>query len=329
MLRAHTISPMLARAGDRVPGKGWTYEPKYDGVRVLAFATPTAVQLVTRNHKDKATQFPEIVDALQTIAQRMRHGYVVDGEIVALVRNRPARFQALQDRMHVQNREAIERYRVSRPAVLILFDMLVDGDDVMLDLPWTERRARLERRFGTDGTTPVRVAESIRDGGARMLRKARAAQWEGIMAKRVDAPYRLGMRSASWLKLKVEGRQELVIGGYTEPRKSREYLGALLLGYYDKDRFVYAGHTGGGFTRQALKEMSGRLAPLERKTSPFDPVPHTNAPAHWVTPSVVVEVKFNEWTADGRLRQPIFMGVRDDKDPREVVREDVVHVHRK
>ena len=142
------------------------------------------------------------------------------------------------------------------------------------------------------------------------------------MAKRADARYESGRRSKAWLKLKLEHRQEFVIGGFTEPRRTRPHLGALLLGYYDAaGRFVYAGHTGGGFTHAGLAAMRRRLEGIERATSPFVEPPRTNEAAHWVEPEVVVEVRFNEWTADGRLRQPIYLGTRDDKDARDVTRE--------
>jgi bifunctional non-homologous end joining protein LigD len=154
-----------------------------------------------------------------------------------------------------------------------------------------------------------------------MLSRVRRDGWEGVIAKRTDSPYQPGVRSKAWLKLKVEHRQEFVVGGWTEPRNTREYIGALLLGYFDGDRFKYVGHTGGGFTRAGLKTMHQRLSRLERKTPPFEHPPRTNERAHWVRPEVVVEVKFNEWTADGKLRQPIFLGVRDDKSAREVTRE--------
>jgi len=174
---------------------------------------------------------------------------------------------------------------------------------------------------GKHVTTQLRVTESSEGDGKKMLEKARRQGWEGIIAKRVDSLYEPGHRSRAWLKLKIEFRQEFVIGGYTEPRNSREHIGALLLGYFDKDRFIYVGHTGGGFTRKGLEEMYRRLKPLERKTPPFEETPKTNEKAHWVKPEIVVEVKFNEWTADRRLRQPIFLGVRDDKDPEEVALE--------
>ena len=142
------------------------------------------------------------------------------------------------------------------------------------------------------------------------------------MAKRADAPYEIGRRTKFWIKLKIEHRQEFVIGGYTEPRKSREHFGAILLGYHDrKGRLIYAGHTGTGFTRQSLRDVYGQLKRRERRTSPFVVPPRTNEPAHWVRPELVVEIKFNEWTVDGKLRQPVFVGLRDDKAAADVVRE--------
>jgi bifunctional non-homologous end joining protein LigD len=157
-----------------------------------------------------------------------------------------------------------------------------------------------------------------------MLTRARRAGWEGIIAKRTDAPYRPGARSEQWLKLKLLFRAEFIVGGFTEPRKTRPYFGALLLGAFDeRGDFVYVGHTGGGFTRDGLAAMYARLARLERRTSPFVTPPRTNERAHWVAPKVVVEVKFAEWTSDRLLRQPIYLGTRDDKAAREVTIEGV------
>ncbi len=312
------LEPMYASVGSEIPGDGWTFEPKYDGIRVLAFATSSEVKLMTRNGKDKAQQFPEIVAALRKLASQTRRSLVLDGEIVALHNGEPARFQELQGRMHVKESIAIARHSSASPAALILFDILMDGDDVLIREPWSERRATLLKRVGKRVTPQLRVTESIESDGKKMLEKARREGWEGIIAKRTDAPYEPGNRSRNWLKLKIEFRQEFVVGGYTDPRNNREHIGALLLGYFDSDRFIYVGHTGGGFTRKGLEEMYRRLKPLERKTSPFEETLKTNEKAHWVKPEIVVEVKFNEWTADRRLRQPIFLGVRDDKDPDEV-----------
>jgi bifunctional non-homologous end joining protein LigD len=318
------LEPMYASVGSEIPGGGWTFEPKYDGIRVLAFATSTDVKLMTRNGKDKAPQFPEIVAALKKLAVQTRRSLVLDGEIVALFDGEPARFQELQSRMHVKESHIIARHSSSSPAALILFDILADGeDDVLIREPWSTRRARLVKRVGKRVSPQLRVTESVEGDGKKMLEEARRQGWEGIIAKRTDSRYEPGNRSRNWLKLKIEFRQEFVVGGFTEPRNSRAHIGALLLGYFDKDRFIYVGHTGGGFTQKGLEEMYQRLKLLERKTSPFEETPKTNERAHWVRPEVVVEVKFNEWTADRRLRQPIFLGVRDDKDPKEVGVEPV------
>jgi bifunctional non-homologous end joining protein LigD len=317
-LSLESIEPMYASIGTEIPGKGWTFEPKYDGIRILAYATPTDVKLITRNGKDKAEQFPEIVSVLKKLASQAKRPLLLDGEIVALVEGEPARFQELQSRMHVKQSQLIARYSAATPAALILFDILVDGDDVLIGEPWSKRRARLVKRVGARTSKYLRVTKSVEGDGGKMLEKARRQGWEGIMAKRMDSRYEPGKRTRSWLKLKIEFREEFVVGGYTEPRNSREHIGALLLGYFDGNRFIYVGHTGGGFTRESLNDMYKRLKPLERKTSPFEEISKTNEKAHWVKPEVVVEVKFSEWTADRRLRQPIFVGVRDDKAAKDV-----------
>ncbi|HMG00317.1 MAG TPA: DNA ligase D [Gemmatimonadaceae bacterium] len=313
-----SLEPMYASIGTEIPGDGWTFEPKYDGIRVLAFTTATDVKLITRNGKDKAAQFPEVVAALKKLASQTKHAFLLDGEIVALIDGKPARFQELQGRMHVKEPQMIERLSASTPAAIVLFDILVDDDDALITKPWTERRARLLKLVGKRTSPHLSVTESIEGDGKKMLERARRQGWEGIIAKRMDSTYEPGKRPRSWLKLKIEFREEFVVGGYTDPRNAREHLGALLLGYFDKNRFIYAGHTGGGFTRQGLSDMYDRLKPLERKTSPFEETPKTNEKAHWVKPEVVVEVKFSEWTADRRLRQPIFVGLRDDKDAKDV-----------
>ncbi len=315
------LEPMYASIGTNVPGKGWTFEPKYDGVRVLAFATPTEVRLMTRNTKDKAAQFPEIAEALRKLATSKKRSFVLDGEIIALIDGKPARFQELQGRMHLKESHLIQRQRSANPSALVLFDILMSGDQVVINEPWSRRRAELLKRIGKSTSERIRITESVEGDGEKMLKLARREGWEGIIAKRIDSTYEPGVRSRSWLKLKIEFRQEFVIGGFTEPRNSRQHIGALLLGYFDHGRFIYVGHTGGGFTSAGLAEMYRRLKPVEQATSPFEEVPKTNERAHWVRPKIVVEVKFSEWTADGKLRQPIYLGVRDDKKPEEVGRE--------
>jgi bifunctional non-homologous end joining protein LigD len=327
------LEPMYASIGHDVPrGRDWTFEPKYDGVRVLAHVNGRGVRLVTRNGNDKAKQFPEVAAAVAELAIRVKHPFVLDGEVVALVKGQPARFQSLQGRMHLKGAADIAVQAEEMPAALMAFDLVMDDGASLMRKPWTERRAALEallregatKKRGDPVATHVRLSPSQRGGGEAMLRKAGEAGWEGVIAKRVDATYDPGERSDAWLKLKIEFEQEFVVGGFTEPRNSREYIGALLLGYFDDaDKLVYVGHTGGGFTRAGLEQMRRRLDPLVRKTSPFREPPRTNEPATWVRPAVVVQVKFSEWTADGRLRQPIYLGTRDDKPARDVTREAV------
>jgi bifunctional non-homologous end joining protein LigD len=316
-----SVEPMYASIGTEIPAAGWTFEPKFDGIRVLAFAGDGEATLITRNGKNKSAQFPEIVEALESIAAKKKKDFVIDGEIVALIDGKPSRFQELQSRIHVKEAHLIERHRSSTPVALMVFDVLIVGSDVLLREPWTKRRARLLKEFSRIKSDRVRITESIEDDGKRMLALARKQGWEGIIAKRIDSTYDPGSRSRAWLKLKIDNRQEFVVGGFTEPRNSRQHIGALLLGYYDRDRFIYVGHTGGGFTSAGLGEMYRRLDPLEVAKSPFEETPKTNERAHWVKPRVVVEVKFSEWTSDGKLRHPIYLGTRDDKKARDVGRE--------
>jgi bifunctional non-homologous end joining protein LigD len=316
------LTPMLATIGGHVPeGDDWVFEPKYDGVRILAFVDDGDAALVSRNGNLKSAQFPEVTDALKRLWRAHRKAFVADGEIVALTDDAPARFQELQTRTHASDPRAVATLRRTRPVAYVLFDLLLDGDRSLLAEPWHVRRKLLHRLLSAPSPDVLRLSDVLHGHPARMLEEAAARGWEGLIAKQRDAPYLPGRRSASWLKLKVEHRQEFVIGGWTEPRNSRQHIGAILLGYYDDGRLVYAGHTGGGFTRDTLLSLHRRLRSLERKTSPFTPAPRTNERPHWVRPSVVAEVKFNEWTADGKLRHPIFVGVRDDRDARSVVRE--------
>jgi len=333
VLAALHDGPMLASIGHELPsGKDWVFEPKYDGIRILAAVSSRGATLVSRNGLDKTAQFPEIVESLDAIYSRVGEPLLLDGEIVALApdtgkskTNRhaePARFQQLQSRMHVTDGAAIDRLRRETPAAYMVFDLLLAGKQSLAGKSWTERRAALTRTLRTTGASgTVRVSE-VGDDGEEMLASARRNGWEGVIAKRRDAKYAAGHRSPAWLKLKIEHNQEFVIGGWTEPRKSRSFLGAILLGYYTRDhRLVYAGHTGTGFTHATLASVYKRLARYERQTSPFSPPPRTNERAHWVRPCLVAEIKFNEWTTDGKLRQPVFLGLRDDKEPDEVIHE--------
>lgn len=325
--------PMYASVGHEMPtSRNWTFEPKYDGIRVLAYINARGVRLVTRNGNDKARQFPEVATELAELGIRLRQPFTIDGEIVAIIKGEVARFQALQGRMHMKGADDIALAATHMPTALVAFDILSsDGTDLMRQ-PWTGRRKELESLLAGLATTRrarsadfvaqhIRLAPTRRDGTV-MLARARTQGWEGLIAKRTDALYLPGVRSDAWLKLKIDFEQEFVIGGFTAPRKTREGIGALLLGYFNaQGKLVYVGHTGGGFTRAGLKAMHQRLDKIVRKTSPFATQFHTNEPATWVRPTVVVEVKFSEWTADGRLRQPIFLGIREDKAAKDVTHE--------
>ncbi|MDB4907807.1 MAG: ligD [Gemmatimonadetes bacterium] len=313
------LEPMLATPGTEAPtGKGWIYEPKYDGIRILAVAVDSRVALITRNGLDKSAGFPEITEAVRELHEKLGEPVVLDGEIVALENGEPARFQALQGRMHVADRGSVTRHRSESPAAFYAFDLLVEGSDVLVTEPWRARRDRLTHLFESGPT--LRLGDVLGTSSEKAIRLAAANGWEGVIAKQQDAPYRPGERSRAWMKVKLDWREEFVIGGFTEPRNSREHFGALLLGYYDKaGDFVYAGHTGSGFSQKTLSAMAKKLQRLERKTSPFVTKPRTNSPAHWVTPQLIAEIKFSEWTNDGKLRQPIFVGLRDDKEPTDVV----------
>ena len=287
-------------------------------MRVVAAATSRATSLVTRNGRDKRAQFPEIAAALRDLARRAGRSLVLDGEIVALVRGKAAPFQALQSRMHRST--GVEDVIKRSPAAIVLFDLLRDGRADLMKRPLVERRERLEALVG-GGDKIIRLSDSS-SSARRMLGRARRGSWEGVIAKRSDSRYVPGARSRDWLKLKLQHRAEFVVGGYTDPRRSREHFGALLLGYFDaRGRLCYAGNMGGGFNRETLGDVATKLARLRRQRSPFAEAVSTSERVHWVAPKLIVEVKFAEWTADGKLRQPIFLGVRDDKAPRDVHRE--------
>ena len=316
------LTPMLASIGSGLPvGGSWVFEPKYDGIRILAFAADNRARLISRNGLDKTRQFPEVAEAVLALAKRKKRRFIVDGEIVVMRGDTPARFQELQSRMHVTDRSAIESHRLDTPAALMVFDILLDGKTSLVTEPWRVRRKHLAALLQPPGRSNALRLSDVDEDGEAMLRQARRHGWEGVIAKRADSLYEPGRRSRSWIKLKIEKRQEFVVGGWTEPRNSREHIGAILLGYYDGDKLIYAGHTGTGFSAASLRDMFARLRRLERRESPFTTSPRTNERPHWTRPNVVVEIKFNEWTSDGKLRQPVFVGVRDDKPPREVVRE--------
>ncbi len=312
------IVPMLARAGELPrPERGWSFEVKWDGVRAIAYVQPGRLRLESRNLNEITAAYPEVRGLVANLGM---HEAVLDGEVVAFDdRGRPS-FERLQSRMHVTSPTAIRRLVASTPVVYAIFDLLYLDGRTLMEMPYRERRARLEE-LGLGGSA-WRVPAAHRDEGSRLLEATGAQGLEGVVAKRLDSRYEPGRRTGAWLKVKNTRRQELVIGGWLpgEGRRTAR-VGALLMGYHRNGNFVYAGRVGTGFTEKTLNELSERLAPLRRKTTPFQSAPKLPREAVFVEPCVVAEIEFREWTAEGVMRAPSFKGFRDDKSPRDVVIE--------
>jgi bifunctional non-homologous end joining protein LigD len=307
------IALMLATLTDRRGfGDDWLLERKFDGERCVAHKDGGEVRLESRTAKDLTDTYPEVRGA---VADQRDLELVLDGEVVAFDGEQTS-FSRLQRRLGVTHpaRALVAAY----PVVFCVFDVLeVDGDDLR-GRPLLERRARL-----TDAvrlSAALQLSEAWRDDSQRRFALACRSGWEGLIAKRAQAPYVAG-RSRDWLKLKCVWEQELVIGGYTDPAGSRTDFGALLVGYYESGRLRYAGKVGTGYTAATLRDLGARLRELETPESTFvdaRPIPRGT---HWVRPELVAQIGFAEWTTEGRLRQPRFLGLRDDKRPAEVVRE--------
>jgi bifunctional non-homologous end joining protein LigD len=320
------LAPMLASIGEApLVDSAFVYEPKYDGIRAIADIAPggSSVQLWSRLGNDKTSQFPEIAGALAAWARRRRDRIVLDGEIVALDPDgQPAGFQRLQGRIHVKD----EPGAIGRVAI-VFFDVLRIGAADLRERPLTERRVALESLLAGSGNATVRLSEQVAGDGRALYERALANGWEGLIVKHGASKYRSGKRSPDWIKLKIVHEQEFVVGGWTEPRHTRAYFGALLLGIYDGGRFVYVGHIGTGFDERELARVMTKLRSLETGECPFDVRPKTNERPHWVRPELVAQVKFTEWTDDDKLRHPVYLGLRDDKAPRDVVREPETRLH--
>ena len=309
-------------------GKGLVFEPKYDGIRALVHLAPgTArpdVRLWSRLGNEKTAQFPSVVRSLEPLARSLRAPLFVDGEIVALDANgRPAGFQRLQGRLHVKGARDIEALDRAQPTAFIAFDLLRDGADDVRGLPLTARRERLERHLAPCLSDTLRLSELAAGDGRALEGRAREEQWEGLIVKDAASPYQAGRRSPAWRKRKILHNEEFVVCGWTEPRNTRSRFGALLLGAYDDRQpgrpLVYVGHTGTGFDQKELDRVWTLLAPREAPRSPFQERIKTNEPAHWVRPELVAQVRFTEWTADRKLRHPVYLGLRDDKAADEVI----------
>lgn len=307
------LEPQLATPADApFAHPDWIFERKLDGMRLLAHRAGGDVRLRSRRGEDRSRGYPELVDAVRE--QLVSDDAVLDGEVVAFEGNHTS-FARLQGRIGLDDPR---RARATGIEVFYyLFDLLhLDGWDLR-ELPLRDRKRLL--RSVVDVAPPLRFTPHRNEDGPTLLEDACARGWEGLIGKDAGAPYRSG-RSRRWVKLKCSAGQELVIGGWTEPRGSRSGFGSLLLGHVERGELRYAGRVGTGFDHATLDSLSRRLRELEVDTSPFADAPRLRD-AHWARPRLVAEVAFTEWTRDGRLRHPRFQGLRDDKDPGEVVRE--------
>ncbi len=312
---------MKATSGPLPTGDGWIYEVKWDGMRILADVAPDGVRAWSANGHDATAAFPELGALAEALAPVEA---TLDGEVVALdAEGRPS-FGRLQGRMHVTSAAEAARRAVETPVSYVVFDLLrLAGHDVT-GRPWEDRRHLLDQ-LAEDLPPGIDVAR-VYDDGPGLLQAARERGLEGVVAKRRDSPYVPGARSRAWVKTKVRLHDEMVVGGWSGGIGNREgRLGSLLFGYHDTPggaALRYAGRAGSGFTWAELDRMERRLAELATDECPFDPPPpplHRKG-AHWVRPEVVVEIEYGEWTSEGRLRHPVYLGERTDKDAADVVR---------
>jgi DNA ligase D-like protein (predicted ligase) len=306
-------SPTLATlTNERFSDPKWIFERKLDGVRGLAFRDGDRMRLLSRNRLSLNGTYPEIVEAL---ADQDQSRFVLDGEIVAFTGRRTS-FARLQGRLGITDPDQARASRI--PVFYYVFDLLhLDGKDTT-QLPLLQRKKLLRNSFHF--TDPLRFTiHRVRDGEAAYRRACERGD-EGVIAKLAESPYE-GGRSRNWLKFKCSRDQEFVVVGYTAPKGSRVGLGALLLGYYDSADLVYAGKVGTGFDDATLRSLHERLSRIEEKTPPITKGLSREPGAHWVRPKLVAQVAFGEWTRDGKLRHPRYLGLRTDKSPDEVVRE--------
>ena len=313
---------MKARLAEDPPAAGdWIYELKFDGIRLIAVKIDKKVSLLSRNKNELAGRFPEIVEAVKDLPV---HECVIDGEVVALDEKGRSSFQLLQAR-EMEGRES--------PVYFYAFDLLqLDGKSLM-SLPLDARKNILEQ-LCADAREPIRYSGSIGGDAKALLDEVKRRGLEGIIGKQRNSIYEPGRRSGAWIKLKCVSEQEFVIGGYTPPQGSRKHFGAILVGYYKAQKLAFAGKVGTGFTEKSLSMLHKKFRTEERRDCPFVDLPSKQngqwvqgiTPSmmrkmHWLNPVFVCEIKFAEWTRDGKLRAPVFLGLREDKKPTEVVRE--------
>ncbi len=316
------VVPMMARPANAVPRpeKEWSFEVKWDGVRAIAYVRPGRLRLESRNLREITDSYPELRGLLRDLGMREA---VLDGEIVCFDENGRPSFELLQRRMHVTATASVRRLAQRTPVVYAIFDLLYLDGHSLLELPYSERRARLEA-LGLQGPA-WRVPAAHGEDGERLLEATRERGLEGVIAKRLSSRYEPGRRTGSWLKLKHTRRQEFVIAGWLPGEGRRtDRIGALLVGYDRDGQLVYAGRVGTGFTEATLAQLSERLQPLRREGCPFGVAPKLPRGAVFVEPRLIAEVEFREWTEDGVMRAPSFKGLRDDKPAADVTLEDAL-----
>jgi len=315
--RLRFVEPMKAAVAPAPPDNGeWLYEVKFDGFRVLAVKNGKDVELWSRNEKLLNERFPGVVEAARKLSSK---NCVLDGEVCALNSAGRSSFQLLQN--------AGEN---TPPLVYYIFDVLFEGQQDLRSVPLLERKKRLDAIL-LEAVDPLRPSLFFTENVPKILGKMKSAGAEGSIAKRKNSVYETGRRSGAWVKIKFHRGQEFVIAGYTLPRRSRKYFGALILGYYQGKRLIFAGRVGTGFNEKSLREIFGKLKKLEideprveeiqAPSGRWRPKGWKASDSRWVKPELVAQVQFTEWTEDGILRHPSFQGLRIDKNPRDVVRE--------
>ncbi|MBX7066410.1 MAG: non-homologous end-joining DNA ligase [Parachlamydiales bacterium] len=298
------MTPMLSTLVDEpFDEKGWIFEIKWDGYRAFAKKNGS-LQLISRGKKSFNKKFPTLVAELE----KLRGQFILDGEIVILDKTGKSNFQMLQN---------YYKKKVGIP-YFYAFDILSLNRKDLRSLPLLERKKILKRVIS--GMKHVRYSQHILTRGKAFFKAAEKKGLEGIIAKKADSTYQFA-RTRNWLKIKTKNRQEVVIGGFTEPKGSRKRFGALLIGVYKRGKLEYVGHVGGGFNEALLEDVYAELKKVTASVCPFKTTPKPNTPVTWVKPKLVCEVEFTEWTSDGKLRHPIFKGMRYDKPAKKVVRE--------
>jgi bifunctional non-homologous end joining protein LigD len=284
--------------------KTWVFETKWDGFRLITEKRDHAVRLWSRNGIDVTARYAVLLPALQKIDGSC----VIDGELCALDAHGRSRFQLLQNALNKKAR-----------LLYVVFDTLFVGDKDIREKPLLERKKILKSLIPRDRL--LRYSKHVAEFGRREFAKARRAHEEGVIAKRATGLYYSGKRTREWLKFKAVLEQEVVIVGYTEPRRSRKFFGSLVVAVRDKKRWVYAGHVGTGFDQAALRSLYGTMQPLRTDKKPFDQKVKDENATTWLIPKLVGEVKFTEWTSEGEMRHPAFLGLRSDKKAFDVIRE--------